>query len=556
MINKGLTEALKFSGDSKISQLLKQLLSQMETQMTQIRVLNQIGMALSAEKDMGRLFEMIIDEARTLTNADGGTLYIMNEEFTELRFAIVQNESLNVRMGGTGGEITWDPVKLLNPDGSKNYQNVSAYAALSGEVVNISDVYHAEGFNFEGTRNFDLKTGYRSKSMLVVPMRNYENDVIGVLQILNCQDALTGKAIPFSKDYQAMTESLASQAAVALCNKKLLSSLEDLLDSFITSIASAIDEKSPYTGGHVRRVVDIAMTIAKKINETEKGVFKETFFSNEELDELRLAGWLHDVGKITTPEHVVDKATKLETVYDRIELIKTRFEVLKRDAMIELLRESGRKTKGEENPEAQKRYENKVRKLEEDLVFLINGNIGSEFMADEKLEILKTIAENTWELSGETKRILSDDEVRNLSIRKGTLNDEEREIINNHATVTLKMLSQLPLPKKFKNMPYYAAAHHERLDGRGYPKGLREEELPLQARILALADVFEALTAKDRPYKKGKTLSEAMKILGFMVKDKHLDPDLFELFVQEKFYLDYAERELTREQIDTDFISL
>ncbi len=536
MDKKSTTGYIQFTDNDQINLLVNRLV--------------QIGAALSAERNLERLFEMIVDEARNFTNADGGTLYIMSDDETELQFAIIQNSTLNVRMGGTGGKITWHPVKLKNPDGSPNYANVSAYAALSDEVVNIPDVYDAEGFNFGGTRKFDAGTGYRSKSMLVVPMRNHEDDIIGVLQLLNSRDTLTGEVITFSLESQKITESLASQAAIALSNSRLILDLEELLESFIKAIATAIDEKSPYTGGHVRRVAELTMVIAKKINETKEGPYAHIYFNEDELRELRIAAWLHDVGKVTTPEYVVDKATKLETIFDRIEILKARFEIMKKEHEVALMKQgiAYQETQGSENlPSSNNDY---VKTLEEYLRFLVNANDGSEFMPKEMIEKVKNIAQEQIVMNGKKQPLLTDNEVYNLSIQRGTLNDEEREIINNHAVVTRKMLAQLPFPKKLRSVPDFAGAHHERLDGTGYPLGLKGDQLPLQARIIALTDVFEALTAKDRPYKKGKTLSEAMKIMSFMVKDNHIDSDLFNLFVKECVYLDYAQRELSPQQID------
>jgi HD-GYP domain-containing protein (c-di-GMP phosphodiesterase class II) len=536
MDKKSTTGYIQFTDNDQINLLVNRLV--------------QIGAALSAERNLERLFEMIVDEARNFTNADGGTLYIMSDDETELQFAIIQNSTLNVLMGGTGGKITWHPVKLKNPDGSPNYANVSAYAALSGEVVNIPDVYDAEGFNFGGTRQFDAGTGYRSKSMLVVPMRNHQDDIIGVLQLLNSRDTLTGEVITFSLESQKITESLASQAAIALSNSRLILDLEELLESFIKAIATAIDEKSPYTGGHVRRVAELTMAIAKKINETKEGPYAHICFNEDELRELRIAAWLHDVGKVTTPEYVVDKATKLETIVDRIEILKARFEIMKKEHEVALLKQgiANQETQGSENlPSRNNDY---MKTLEEDLRFLVNANDGSEFMPKEMIEKVKNIAQKQIVMNGKKQPLLTDNEVYNLSIQRGTLNDEEREIINNHAVVTRKMLAQLPFPKKLRSVPDFAGAHHERLDGTGYPLGLKGDQLPLQARIIALTDIFEALTAKDRPYKKGKTLSEAMKIMSFMVKDNHIDADLFNLFVKECVYLDYAQRELSPQQID------
>jgi len=550
------TGFVSFTDNDRINILLNNLVHDVknftESQLTLIRRLTQIGVALSAEKNIDRLLEMIVDEAQDFTCADGGTLYIMSDDESALHFAIVQNRTLKTHMGGTGGKITWPSVILKNPDGSPNFANVSAYAAISGQVVNIPDVYDAEGFNFQGTRKFDADTGYRSKSMLVVPMRNHENDTIGVLQLLNAQEPLTGKVINFSNECQQMTESLASQAAVALSNTRLIHDLENLLESFISSIASAIDEKSPYTGGHVQRVAKLSLTIAEKINNMTEGPYADVCFDEHPMKELRTAAWLHDIGKITTPEYVVDKATKLETIYDRIETLKTRFEVIKRDHELKVLEdrlarhyahsdESGSETSGMETDGKNDEFS---RKLEEDINFLVNANTGGEFMADEMIEKVKEIASRKWMYDGDECPMLTENEVYNLTIRRGTLTTEERDIINNHAKVTHKMLSQLPFPKKLKNVPLYAAAHHENINGTGYPFGLKGDEISLQSRILALADIFEALTAKDRPYKKGKTLSEALDIMSFMVKDGHIDKDLFELFIREKIYLDYAKKEL------------
>ena len=533
-----------------LSKLAPEVKGLLEKQLDQIRRLNQIGTALSAEKNLDRLLEMIVDEARKFTNADGGTLYIMSDDDEELHFAIVQNTSLNIRMGGTGGKITWPSVKLKNLDGSPNHANVSAYAAITGQVVNISDVYHAEGFNFEGTRKFDAETGYRSKSMLVVPMRNHENDIIGVLQLLNAQIARTTEVISFSTENQKMTESLASQAAVAISNNRLIHDLEHLLESFIRTIATAIDEKSPYTGGHVRRVSELTMTIAEKINKSVDGPYAGVSFDEDELKELRISAWLHDVGKITTPEYIVDKGKKLETIYNRMEALKERFEILRRDHAIEEL-ENGNRQRNRKSVE--KTIDSAAKEemdLDADYEFLTDINTGTKFMDEKMLDRLKNIAGRKWNLGGDLRNLLSDDEVCNLSIPLGTLTDKEKEIVKNHVTVTHKMLSQLPFPKKLKNVSYYASSHHERIDGAGYPFGLKGDEIPLQARIIALADIFDALTAKDRPYKKEKTLSEAVKIMGYMVKDNHIDRDLFELFIKERIHLDYAKKELTPNQRD------
>lgn len=517
-----------------------------------LKNLTQIGKALSAERNIDRLLEMIVDEARSFTNADGGTLYIIDEERRNLQFAIIQNDSLTLRMGGTGEKIAWPPVKLYNEDETPNYTNVSSYAALSGEVVNISDVYNAEKFDFEGTRIFDAKTGYRSQSMLVVPMRNHEDDIIGVLQLLNSQDMSTGKVTSFSEECQTLTESLASQAAVALTNNILIKDLETLFESFIKTIATAVDEKSPYTGNHGRRVVDLTMSIARMVNRSKEDHFKYVRFNKNQMNELRIAAWLHDVGKVAVPEYVMDKATKLQSIFDGIELLKTRIEVLKRDIEIKYSRSgeaNGEISYADGSPDG---YEREIKSLQDDFRYLEYINSEAEFLSDEDAERVRSIAKRKWSMDGKKLNFLTDDEVDNLSVRRGTLNDRERDIINSHTTIAFRMLSQIPFPKRLKNVPFFVTSHHERINGEGYPRGLKGDEIPLQARILAFADIFETLTASDRPYRNRNTLSQAIKILRSMVKDGHLDGNLFDLFIKEKIYMGYAKRELHPEQIDEE----
>jgi len=537
-----------------------------DTQLDYVKRLTRISIALSAEKNLDRLMEMIVDEARKLTNADGGSLYVVSDDETELRFAIIQNETLGTRIGGTGEPVTWKPVPLRRPDGTPNHAHVCAYAALTGRIVDIPDVYYAQGHDFEGMREFDVQTGYRSQSMLVVPLRNHEHEIIGVLQLLNAKDPATGDITPFSVASREITASLASQAAVALTNNRLIHDVEHLLESFIKAIATAIDEKSPYTGGHVRRVAELTMAIAEKIDEAATGPYAKVHFTLDQMKELQIAAWLHDLGKVTTPEYVVDKATKLATIYDRIEVVRLRFELLKRQAEAELLAKRlaeqgirgvpppiangqvslliGRDEVAASRPDAgQGAYQELVKTLDEEFAFLARVNAGSEFMSDAEIERVRTIAKRRLVVDGEPRPLLSEEEVHNLTVRKGTLTDEERGIINKHAEVTHDMLSQLPFPKKSKNVPAYASTHHEKLDGAGYPLGLKADQLPLQSRIIALADVFEALTAKDRPYRAGLTLSEAVKTLQEMVEHNHLDRDLFELFIREGIHRGYAARE-------------
>jgi len=517
--------------------------------------LNQVGISLSRQKDTNRLLEAILVAAKKITNSDGGTLYRVDADKKLVHFEILRTDSLSIAMGGTTGvEVPFYPVRLFDDDGRPNNSMVVAYSVLRDETVNIADAYAADGFDFTGTKNFDKKTGYRSKSFLTVPMKNHEDEIIGVLQLINAKDRVTGKIVPFSEADQRLAESLASQAAVALTNRQLIEQLESLFESFINLINAAIDDKSPYTGGHCQRVPMLTMMLAEAVNDIDEGPLADFAMSDKDRYELKIAGLLHDCGKVTTPVHVVDKATKLQTIFDRIGLIDTRFEVVKRDAEIAVLRAklAARDNRGGEWESAERDLKVRLRQINEDRQFLRFCNFGAEAMREEDQERVREIARiYRWrDVDGNEAEFLTADEVRNLTIRSGTLTQEERQIINHHIEVTIKMLESLPWPKHLKNVPEYAGGHHERMDGKGYPRGLTRQQMSVQARIMGIADIFEALTAKDRPYKKGKTLTESLHILGKFKLNGHIDPDLFDAFVQKKVYLKYAERFLDPDQVD------
>lgn len=521
-----------------------------ESILARLDQLNEIGVALSKETDTNRLLEAILVAAQKITNADGGTLYRMTEERT-LKFEIMRNDTLEIAMGGTTGvEIPFYPVHLFDKDAVPIKSMVAAYAVHHDQSVNIADAYTEEGFDFSGTKNFDKKTGYRSKSFLTVPMKNHENEIIGVLQLLNAKNPASGVVTAFSKEAQQLAESLASQAAIALTNRALISHLENLFESFISLINAAIDDKSPYTAGHCARVPQLTMLLAEAVDAIRVGPLRDFSMSEKDRYELKIAGLLHDCGKVTTPVHVVDKATKLETIFDRIHLLDTRFEVIKRDAELQLLK-VGQSSEAPVNVAVE--LSQRLVEIEADRAFLRVCNIGGEMMSDADRErVVQISTKYRWQdVSGKMVDFLSVDELENLTIRAGTLTAAERAIINHHIDVTIQMLESLPWPKHLKRVPEYAGGHHERMDGKGYPRGLTRDQMSLQARCMGIADIFEALTAKDRPYKKGKTLTESLTILGKFKLGGHIDPDLFDVFMWEEVYLKYAEQFMDQSQIDS-----
>ena len=501
-----------------------------------------IGSSLSSEKDIDLLLENILQAAMDITHADGGTLYRLTED-EHLKFEILHTKSKGVHIGGKSGKpIMIPPMSLLRENGEQELSRVACFAVHKDQTVNIPDAYNAPGFDFGGTHQFDAANNYRSVSFLTIPMKNHQAEIIGVLQLLNATDPDTGEIIPFSQDSQEIVETLSSQAAVALTNRLLILKLEELFESFIGLINHAIDDKSPYTGGHCNRVPDLTMMLADAVNRCNAGPLKDFSLNEGDRQELKIAGLLHDCGKITTPVHVVDKSTKLEKIFDRINLIEVRSEIVLRDIQLALAQKFINETEAEE----------RRLQLIDDYNFLSHTNIGGEFMKDPDVQRVHDIAKRyIWQdVSGQNHPFLSDEEITNLTIRAGTLNNEERQIINHHIDLTISMLEKLPWPKHLRNVTEYAGGHHEKMDGKGYPKGLTREQMSVPARCMGIADIFEALTAKDRPYKKGKTLSESLDILGKMKLGQHVDPDLFDIFIWEKVYEEYAHKFMDESQID------
>ena len=485
---------------------------------------SKIGIELSKQTNIEYLLEDILSVAREFTNADGGSVYLKKDD--KLYFKIIQNDTLNISMGGRNSKIEWEPL-YIHHNGEENNHMVAVLCALTQKIFNIPDVYLNKKFDFSGTREFDKNTGFRSKSMLVIPLINHEKETIGVLQLINKKYGNT--IIPFSKTDEEISLSLASQAAVFITKNKLIESLKQFIESFINLIATAIDEKSKYTGKHIQKVSILAEIMTKEINK-DKEYFKDKKYNKNMINQMKIASLLHDIGKITTDPRIMDKSTKLETTLDKIDIIAERFEIIKRDFLLQGISD--------------------FEELEQDFIFLKNLNLGAEFVSDDKILKIEEIANKYMYMFGNKKvSILRDDEIEMLKIRKGTLSDKEREHINRHAIMTLDMLSKLPFPKEYSEVTHIAANHHEKLNGKGYPRGLTQSELTLEDKILAICDIFEALTASDRPYKTPKKLSEVFKIMEFMVKGKEIDEILFEFFIKKEIWKQYI-KYLLPEQID------
>lgn len=598
---------MEFDELAEAFRLMKKTLAQktkaLETALEKLERIIELGIAMSVEKNSDKLVELILKGAKEISHADGGSLYLKNQEDL-LEFKIVLNDSLGFEQGGTSSTpISMPAVPMFTDDEIPNLHNVVSYACHACSMIVIDDAYNAQDFDFSGTKKFDAMNSYRSKSFLTVPLKLQGGEVIGALQLINCMEDGSEEPVPFSTDIQGFVEALSAEAAVVLHNRGLMSVQDKLFESLIQLTAGAIDTKSPYTGGHCERVPELAMMIAEEAEKTTEGPLADFSFStDEERRAFRIGAWLHDAGKMTTPEFVVDKAVKLETIYNRIHEIRTRFEVLLRDIRLEekeaLL--SGAVTETAAGIRAEKEAE-----LFRDFNFIAECNTGLNNADPNRLSRLQKIADRTWlshfdhtaglskeELSRTeepfipgcttSRNLLSDKpehlvpykkdfvqtyekygfqlphpknlynrgELYNLAIKYGTLTEEERYKINEHIMQTIVMLDQLPFPKELSRIMEFASTHHETLTGSGYPRGLTEESLSIPSRILAIADIFEALTACDRPYKEAKTLSEAIAILYGMKERRQIDPQIFALFLKSGIYKKYADKHLLDAQKD------
>lgn len=527
------------------------IISLAEKSIQLIRNLAQVGLALSAEKDLHNIFDLILDVAIQFTNADGGTFYRVIEDGQKLEFELMFNRSLNLRLGGSHGELNWPKLHLYTREGAPRMDHFIAETYHSGRELIFDDVYQSKGYDLSGTIKTDKTYGYRCKSMLLIPLKNHEDEVLGIVQMINALDEV-GNVVSFSEEQRIIMASLASQAAISLSNHNLIDSLETLLLQFMQAIATGIERKSKYSSEHIHRVAEFTDMIAGRINAAGSGAFAGVNFSQEELRELSMAGLMHDVGKIVTPVTILDKSVKLESFRDGIETVELRFREiqlvlrlmayeLSEAKLQDLLRESFITSTSAEQACAW---------LDGELDFLRQVNIEEKHLTDEEHRRIEILAGIHLHHSGRDYFLLSAGEKANLQILRGTLNTEELQRMNDHVSLTWDMLSQLNFPRKYKNVAFYAATHHEKLNGTGYPFGLSEDGLPLQSRILAIADIFEAVTSNNRPYKKPHNLSGSLRVLAIGVLRGELDKDVLDFVLDSGLYLEYAHKYMNPEQID------
>lgn len=464
------------------------------------------GIKLSKEKDRNVLFNDILDCCMSITGCDAGTLYLVEDD--SLSFKVMKTISLSIDKGRNGEKIDLPNVPLRET-------NICAYSVIHKLTVNIEDVYKSDLFDFSGPRNYDKMTGYHTQSMLTIPLLNQEEHVVGVLQLINAKDE-AGTIIPFDADYEKILLSLASQAAIAVANIKYMQEIEEQMWSFTEAMAVAIDARTPYNATHIRKVAEYAGLVADAINAAHFLGKEDEFFDKNRKNQLVMAALLHDLGKIVTPRDVMNKATKLEK---SIELMMARFHSFKDKYKIAYL--EGRLDEAS--------YQNKIASVDE-VIELSNKINATEFLDDETEARLQSVLDLKYEEPGtEPIPYFTDYEKENLLIKKGTLTKEEREIMENHVTLTAQILSNVHFNEAYAPVAGWASMHHEYLDGSGYPNHIKGDALCTEARILAVCDICDALLASDRPYKKPKSKEVAFKIMDSMVNEGKLD----------KKYVDY-----------------
>ncbi len=529
----------------------------------EISELNQIGAALSAEHDTEKLLDLILTKSRAITQSDAGALYIVEAAESEaevsapaadesgklimrqhkeprkrLRFKLVQNDSVAVPFR----EVTME----ISP------KSIAGYVALTGETVSIADAYHLPpNVPYTINRKFDDDSGYRTKSILAVPMRNQKDEVVGVVQLINAKRdrrvrldsvaAVTAQVVSYTMRMQEIAASLASQAAVALENSQLYAAIQAMLEGFVRAAVTAIEARDPTTSGHSFRVANLTVGLAEAVDRVDTGPLAGVHFTRNEMKEIRYASLLHDFGKVGVREEVLVKAKKLypsqrDLVEQRFHFVKRTLEAENSKKRIDYMLKEGREAYMKKLPEFDQELEDRLRELDQYLEMVVKSNEPTVLPEGSFERLIDLAARQYLDFGGEAKPLLTNDEVRLLSIRKGSLDDSERQQIESHVVHTYNFLQQVPWTKEIRNIPGIARGHHEKMNGTGYPYKLRAPEIPVQTRMMTVSDIFDALAAADRPYKRAVSLDRALEILGFAVKDGELDPDLHRIFVEAKVF--------------------
>src|SRR5213080_303141 len=525
---------------------LKQQMTQLEAEAhrrhRQFRELNRIGIALSAEKDIDRLQSFILTTMRQLTNADGASLWLRTDEngTPKLFLASSQNHSLD--------KNTYQAFTVPVDE-----KSVVGYTVSVGKSQIYDDAYNPPPGKPVGGKSFDAQFGYRTKSMLTVPMRDYNNEVVGAVQLINAKrqfetrltlDNVDAEVASFQPDDVEMIESIASQAAVAIDNKSLLDSIQALFDGFVQASVTAIEQRDPTTAGHSGRVEGLTTGLARAVNEIATGKYRDVKLTDDQMKELRYACLLHDFGKVGVREHILIKAKKL--VPGQLEVIRARFEFIERSVQVKYATEKLEAMKAGRNgstiDEIDRRLEAELEQLNEWVKSIAAANEPT-VMPEDKASMLEFLSRQTYyDIGGNAHPMLDPQEFRFLSLRKGTLDPQERPEMESHVTHSFHFLTKIPWTPVMKSIPEIAYGHHEKLDGSGYPRGLTGDQIPLQARMMTIADIYDALTAQDRPYKRAVPPSTALDILHEEAAQGKLDRDLLDIFVAKKIYQPMAAR--------------
>ncbi len=529
---------------------LSNLTRKFAIQSKELHTINSIGIALSTERNVDKLLETILLKCREITESDSGSLYLVSEKEggifdatdyfhdKELIFKLAQNSSVDVNF----------KEMVLN----LNKKSISGYVALTGKALNLSDVYHTpKDAEYSHNRSFDEANSYRCKSMLIVPMKNQKDEIIGAIQLINKKrdyniklsstDLVDEQVIDYDENDEELVYSLASQAAILIDNTKLYHDIKNLFEGFIKASVTAIEARDPTTSGHSERVAKLTVGLAKKVDSISTGNFGLIKFSRNDLQQIKYASLLHDFGKIGVKEDVLIKAKKLYPY--ELELLEQRFKYIRKSmqynltkAKLDYIMEYSKEESVLFFKDIDLLYNDKLKQLDEALLTIMSSNEPTVLIqeASDKLKLLSNIIYE--DLDNTKLHYITPYELESLSIMRGSLKESERQEIESHVSHTYEFLSKIPWTNEFKLVPEIAYSHHEKLDGTGYPRGVKSENIPIPSKMMAITDIYDALTASDRPYKKALPLEKALDILSYEVKAKKLDSELFDIFVQAKVY--------------------